>query len=114
MDRNYFLLKKIASIRQQTELNNQFNERAKAVLLSLENSTNILNINSKKKYNKENIPTKTTIRRTNHLAYWQKNIWSFNDNPVFEYGMAMYSFLLVKTGIFLKLLNLNSFNYYLH
>ena len=101
------LKERLASIRQQTELNNRLNAKARALLETIGSNSNDSNPNQNRNSsvnnvcvnnNKENIiplvGNKANRRRQLHSSgyYYWNEFWFFNDNPAFQYGTNLILF----------------------
>lgn len=103
------LKERLASIRQQTELNNRLNAKARALLETIGSNSNDSNLNQNRNSannvcvnnNKENIiplvGNKANRRRQPHSSgyYYWNEFWFFNDNPAFQYGTNLILFVFV-------------------
>lgn len=88
-----YLKEKLISLRQQTELNNQLNIKAKSILNGIYIPHQQSSPLPHKKLNhyrsdKENcgLSSCRPVNFSHHVNYWQQ-LWLFNDNPMFEYGI---------------------------
>ncbi|CAF0713738.1 unnamed protein product, partial [Brachionus calyciflorus] len=85
---------KISFYKQETELNNQLNNKCRQVLNNLSTNTQSINLSKHSDYTKnkklndlKQIINSNCLRKhfTQHYSGYWKNIWSFTNNPIYEY-----------------------------